>query len=95
MMTDKQLELTVDELAAIGFTRHKALADKNEPDRVYYTIPVLNGEFVYNVGNYPYKWYFRNRNGEGSNNNWLDINHIAQVYTLLQAFKAKFNLVIF
>jgi hypothetical protein len=94
-MTDKQLELTVEELDAIGFTRHEAPADNDEPTRVYYAIPVLNGEFIYNIGNYPYKWYFRNRNGAGCNNNWLDINHVAQVYTLLQTFKAKFNLVIF
>jgi hypothetical protein len=88
-----QLELTVEELDAIGFTRHESPADDNGSARVYYAVPVLNGEFIYNVGHAPYKWYFRNRNGEGSNNNWLDITHIAQVYTLLQCFKGKFNLV--
>lgn len=91
----KQLELSQHELEAIGFIGHYSPADKDNVARVFYSIPVLNGEFYYNVDNAPYKWYFRNNNGEGYNYNWLNIQKLPELYILLSCFNAKYNLVIF
>ena len=91
----KQLELSVHELEAIGFTGNYSPADPDNPSRVYYSIPILNGEFLYNVENAPHKWYFRNNNGEGYNNNWLNIRKLPELYILLSCFNAKYKLVIF
>lgn len=97
-MTNKtQLELSQQELEAIGFIGHYAPADTvypiKQPARVWYAIPVTNGEFIYNVENQPYKWYLKTTIGDFVNYNRLDISKAAELYTVLSCFRAKYNLV--
>jgi len=90
-----QLELSQHELEAIGFKGHYAPPERYEGSRVWYSIPFFNGEFLYNVENAPFKWYMRNNNGSGTNNNLLDITKLAELYVILSCFKVEYNPVIF
>lgn len=102
-MRQQQLELTTEELDAIGFKRHEAPADNDEPERVYYTIPVINGVFIYNMsgefkhseGNAPHKWYLKITTGDAANYTWLNIERVEELYVVLSCFRVKYNLVIF
>lgn len=99
----KQLQLTAHELDAIGFTGKYLPADENEPSRTYYTIPVTNGEFIFNNSgefkhsedNAPYKWYLKTKIGDAANYNWLNIERVEELYMVLSCFRVKYNLVIF
>jgi hypothetical protein len=100
---NKQLDLSLPELDAIGFTGIYLPADDNEPARTYYSIPVTNGEFVYNKSgefrhsedNAPYKWYLKTTVGDAVNYIWLDIGRVEELYIVLSCFRVKYNLVIF
>lgn len=90
----KQLELTKEELEAIGFIEQYVAADTidgtpNE-GRTWYTMPVTNAEFIYNVNHAPYKWHFRTMIGDGYNSNWLDIAKLPELYIVLSSFQANF-----
>jgi hypothetical protein len=92
----KQLELSVYELDAIGFVGKYLPADDLNESRVYYSIPITNGEFYYNVGNAEpvgdtYKWYLRTIHGEGYNYIHLNIEKLPELYILLSCFQAKYN----
>jgi hypothetical protein len=93
----QQLELTKEQLELIGFKENHSPADTVDGTpiaaRTWFSMPILNAEFIYNVGHAPYKWYYRSRVGEGSNSNWLDIGKPAELYVLLMCFQAKYNLV--
>lgn len=95
---EDQLELSQHELEAIGFRGHYAAADdvhpEQNPARVWYSIPVTNAEFIYNVENAPYKWYFRTKVGDAYNSNWLNIQKLPELYMLLSCFKAQYNLIL-
>jgi hypothetical protein len=91
----KQLELSKEELENIGFTEKYEAADRDNPERTYYTIPTTNAEFIYNVGCEPYKLYFRTKIGDAYNSNWLDITKIAELYILLSCFQVKYNFIMF
>jgi hypothetical protein len=103
MSERKQLELSQHELEAIGFMGHYAPADTiydiagkvNNPARVWYSIPVTNGEFIYNVDNDPYKWYLKTKIGDACNYNLLNIERVEELYMVLSCFRAMYNLVIF
>lgn len=98
----KQLELSKDELDAIGFTRTYYPADENETERVSYTVPVVNGQFIYNYSgefkhgenNAPYKWYLKTVIGDAANYIWLNIETVGELYIALSCFRVKYNLVI-
>lgn len=93
----QQLELTKEQLERIGFKENHSPADSvypiEQPARVWYSIPVLNAEFIYNVDHAPHKWYFRTKIGDGYNSNWLDIAKAPELYVLLMCFQAKYNLI--
>ena len=95
----KQLELSKEDIEAIGFIEQHAPADSVEgitsPARTWYAIPVTNAEFIYNVGQGHYKWYFRTKIGECYNSNHLDIAKLPELYVVLSSFQAKFNMRIF
>jgi hypothetical protein len=100
---DKQLELSTRELEAIGFISHYLLADNDSPSRVYYTLPVTNGEFIYNKSgefrhsedNAPYKWYLKTTTGDAANYILLNIGRVEELYIVLSCFRVKYNLVMF
>jgi len=97
-----QLELTTHELEAIGFTGHYLPANNENPSRVYYALPVTNGEFIYNKAgefkhsedNAPYKWYFKTVLGDACNYISLNIERVEELYMVLSCFRVKYNLVI-
>lgn len=99
----KQLELSIKELEAIGFTGKHYPADKDEPSRVCYTLPVINGEFIYNqIGEFKdneskaqYKWYLKTTTGEAANYIWLNIERVEELYIVLSCFRVKYNMVVF
>lgn len=101
MDNKKQLELSQQELEAIGFTGKYYPANKDEPARVCYSIPVINGEFIYNkIGefkssedNAPYKWYLKTTIGDAANYSWLDIGCIEELYMLLSCFRVRFKFI--
>lgn len=92
---NKQLELSQHGLEAIGFTGHYlpecALGDA----RIYYSLPVTNGEFIYNVDNQPHKWYLKTAIGDVCNHIWLNIERVEELYMVLSCFRVQYNLVIF
>lgn len=100
---ETQLELTTEELDAIGFACKRYPADEDEPVRVCYTMPVTNGEFIYNASgefrhdenNAPYKWYLKTSTGDAANYIWLNIERIEELYIVLSCFRVKYNLVMF
>jgi hypothetical protein len=101
MEETKQLELSQHELEVIGFTGKHYPADEDEPARVCYSIPVINGEFIYNkIGEYKdrstkeqYKWCLKNTTGEAANYIWLNIERVEELYIVLSCFRVKYNLV--
>jgi hypothetical protein len=98
-----QLELSTQELEAIGFIPKYLSADKDDASRVYYTLLVTNGEFIYNKSgefrhsevNAPYKWYLKTAIGDSANYIWLNIERAEELYIVLSCFRVKYNLVIF
>jgi hypothetical protein len=96
----KQLELTVEPLDAIGFTCNYSPADDLNHASYYYSIPVTNGEFIYNIGNDDaigdgYKWYLKTIHGDGYNYILLNIERVEELYIILSCFRVKYNLIIF
>lgn len=93
----KQLELTTKQLEDVGFTGKHYPADENEPTRVCYSLPVVNGEFIYNergeYGQGAYKWFLKTTIGDAANYSWLDIGCIEELYTLLSCFRVRFKFI--
>lgn len=85
-----QLLLSQHELEHIGFTANYVPAEKEKDtiSSVWYTLPVENGEFLYNSETVPYKWYFRSSQEEVSK---LYIQILEQLYAVLSCFRADFN----
>lgn len=82
---NKQLTLTKKQLRDIGFKRTRV---------AYYEIACLNGVFYCNCNQPIYKWYQKIIIGELANFIHLDISSLPQLFSLLQSFRIKFNLVI-
>jgi|GEM_PF-4746048 len=90
----KNLRIPTKQLLAIGFTKKVSKGDKLNKPRTYYEIPSMNGAFYYNPKEATHVWYHRTTVGEHSNHVNLSIPSAPVLFTVLQAFGVKFNLVI-
>lgn len=92
----KQLKLSKEILLAIGFTEkhHHASEHKFSVEKTTYQIPTINGYFYFNPDEKAYVWYHKTIVGEMSNHINLDITNVSTLYTVLSAFKVKFNIII-
>ena len=97
----KQLKLSEEQLLAIGFTKREI--QKIEPSedddfgsvsKTLWEIPTINGCFYYNNAENIYVWYHKTFINNTANFINLDITHKANLFTMLSAFRVKFNLVI-
>lgn len=97
----KQLKLSEEQLLAIGFTKKEIPeVEPSEDDefgsvsKTLWEIPTINGCFYCNNADDTYVWYHKTLISESANFVLLDITHKANLFTVLSAFKVKFNLVI-
>lgn len=93
----EQLTLSEETLLKIGFLKTKiAFADfeGNWGEQTAYEISCINSKFYYNPDEKVYKWYYQTTIGESKNSVHLDITQLPALYSIFQAFKVKFNLVI-
>jgi hypothetical protein len=99
----KQLKLSKEHLQKIGFIEKIYPATPVEEgccptieneEQITYEIPCLNGVFYCNINEDNYVWYHKTIIGQSANFVNLDITHLANLFTVLSAFKVKFNLVI-
>lgn len=99
----EQLELTEYQLLKIGFLKkvHPATLkpgiEKDTYDfthkKITYEIPCINGCFYYNynLNETTYRWYQEIDIGKGSNYIHLEIPNVPTLFTLLSAFRVKYN----
>ena len=97
----KQLKLSEEQLLAIGFAKKEWASIDPTEDSPYgsvakttWEIPTINGCFYCNNDEETYVWYHKTIIGDGANFINLDITHKANLFTVLSAFRAKFNIVI-
>lgn len=92
-----QLKLTKEELLEIGFIENNYPASEDEfsSEKTTFEIPCLNGCFYYNPNEENKVWYQKIVIGDYSNHINLDITSRPVLYNVLDAFKVKFNLIIF
>ena len=97
----KQLKLSEEQLLAIGFTKREIPeVEPSEDDefgsvsKTLWEIPTINGCFYCNNAEDIYVWYHKTLISDGANFVNLDITHKANLFTVLLAFRVKFNLVI-
>ena len=95
----KQLILTPKELIAIGFKKKTYSAIKPNDENPYgrpkmttYEIPCLNGHFRFNTSETEYIWYHDTIIGDVRNSICLNIVSKPELFTILSAFKVKFNI---
>jgi hypothetical protein len=84
-----QLNLTIEDLEAIGFVKHIYPADELNSEKTVFEIPCLNGCFYYNPGEIKYKWYHKTIIGEFSNHIHLAIYTKEELYTILACFNVR------
>jgi len=94
-----QLSLTESELLEIGFVEKIHIVEGAYPEdlpyeRKCFEIPCINGVFRYNPWDENYRWYQDIVVGDAANSIDLDITTLPALYTVFQAFKVKFNLVL-
>jgi len=90
----EQLQLSEQDLIAIGFTKKVYHADEMNPEKTTYEIPCLNGCFYYNLNEPIYRWYQEIKIGDFYNDINLDIDTKMLLFSVLSAFKVDFHLVI-
>ena len=90
----EQLKLTNKELESIKFKAYIIEGDEMNLDRECFKIETLNGYFYYNPHELVYTWYHKTVIGDVSNHVHLDITKKAELFVLLQCFRADFKLII-
>jgi hypothetical protein len=90
----EQLKLTKEELKSIGFEKCISEADELNTETTYYKIKTMNGYFYYNPYEKVYTWYHKTIIGDFANDVHLDITQRPVLFSILQAFKANFEIVI-
>ena len=97
----KQLKLSEEQLLAIGFTKREIAEVKPSEDddfgsvsKTLWEIPTINGCFYCNNAEDVYVWYHKTLISNAANFVNLDITHKANLFTVLSAFRVKFNIVI-
>lgn len=94
----EQLTLTEEQLVSIGFSKlvvnYTDVYEEEKTNEVF-EIKCINSRFYYNPKEPVYKWYYQTFVGEPSNGVHLDITQLGALYSIFQAFKVKFNLVIY
>tara|TARA_R110000782_G_C14535932_1_gene383093 strand:- start:31 stop:306 length:276 start_codon:yes stop_codon:yes gene_type:complete len=88
----EQLKLTNQELKSIGFEKCQSEADEMNPSSTYFKVKTINGYFYYNPKQEIYTWYHKTIIGDTANDVQLDVNRKAELFVLLQSFKAEFKL---
>lgn len=88
----KQLKLSEDQLKLIGFIKKEITEE--ESFRTVWEIATINGCFYYNPDEEIYVWYHKTVISNFANFIHLDITNKAELFTVLSAFRSKFNLVI-
>lgn len=83
-LTEEQLVLTEEQLVKIGFNKRGECFELRFP----------NGRFFYNPDQSRYRWYQEVVVGSGACLFHLDIRKKADLFTLLQIFRIKFQIVI-
>jgi ssDNA-specific exonuclease RecJ len=89
----KQLKLTNQELKSIGFKKCQSEADEMNFSSFYFKVKTINGYFYYNPTQEVYTWYHKTIIGDTANDVHLDVTKKAELFVLLQCFKAEFKLV--
>lgn len=93
----KQLKLTEEQLLRIGFLESEYYTENTEGEKetkFIFEINCLNGCFYYNPNEIVNTWYHKTVIGNIANYINLDIRIIPELYTVLSAFKVKYNTVI-
>lgn len=92
----KQLKLSKENILAIGFKEkhHPASEHEFSVEKTTYQIKTINGYFYFNPDQSTYVWYHKTIVGEMSNHINLDITDVPTLYSVLSAFRVKFNLII-
>lgn len=96
-MTNEQLTLSEETLIKIGFKKSELAVETIEggwATVTIYEIPCINSKFYYNPNEKIYKWYYQTNIGSGNNSVHLDITQLPPLYSIFQAFKVKFNIII-
>lgn len=92
-----QLTLSEETILRIGFVKSKMVVATPYGDFrevVIYEIRCLNSRFYYNQNESVYKWYYETTIGDVRNSVNLDITQLPVLYSILQAFRVKFNIII-
>lgn len=90
----KQLKLSNNHLARIGFKEKHYLADEFNSEKTTFEIDTINGCFYYNLREDGYRWYHKTSLGDTFNHIHLNIESLSELFIVLSCFRVKYNFTI-